>query len=267
MATRAELIAEIEALELERNYQKTKADTLKIVCNGSFGKFGSKYSTLYAPDLLIQTTITGQLALLMLIERMELMGVRVVSANTDGIVLHYPRTLDSDVEALAFEWMLETFYELERTDYRLIASRDVNNYIAVKTNGACKGKGVFGEPSLSKNPETPIVFEAVRQFVANGTPIRQTIDQCTDASQFASVRAVQGGGQWQGQYLGKAVRFYYVSRNGAPITYRKNGNKVPKTDGVRPMMTLPDALPDDIEYQVYYGLAAQLLKDLGFNNA
>ena len=39
----------------------------KIQINGSFGKLGSKYSLLYAPDLLLQTTITGQLALLMLI--------------------------------------------------------------------------------------------------------------------------------------------------------------------------------------------------------
>ena len=37
------------------------ANALKIVVNGSFGKFGSRYSILYSPDLMLQVTITGQL--------------------------------------------------------------------------------------------------------------------------------------------------------------------------------------------------------------
>ena len=39
-------------------------------------------------------TITGQLALLMLIEMMECSGIRVVSADTDGIVLLIPEGMD-----------------------------------------------------------------------------------------------------------------------------------------------------------------------------
>jgi hypothetical protein len=36
---------------------------LKIAINGTFGKQGNMYSTIYAPKLLIQTTMTGQLGL------------------------------------------------------------------------------------------------------------------------------------------------------------------------------------------------------------
>lgn len=64
--------------------------TFKIVLNGTFGKLGSKYSFLYSPNLMIQVTITGQLALLMLIEALEAAGISVVSANTDGIVSRCP---------------------------------------------------------------------------------------------------------------------------------------------------------------------------------
>ena len=63
-----EIIKKIAELKEERSYLKTTSDTLKICVNGSFGKLGSKFSFLYAPELLIQTTMTGQLALLMLIE-------------------------------------------------------------------------------------------------------------------------------------------------------------------------------------------------------
>src|SRR5665648_505827 len=74
-------------LEAKRNKDKVVANALKITINGSFGKLGSKYSNLYAPDLLIQVTLTGQLALLMLIEMIEGIGISIVSGNTDGIVI------------------------------------------------------------------------------------------------------------------------------------------------------------------------------------
>jgi DNA polymerase elongation subunit (family B) len=58
---------------------------MKIAANGVFGKLGSPWSILYAPHLMVAVTLTGQLALLMLIERAERMGISVVSANTDGV--------------------------------------------------------------------------------------------------------------------------------------------------------------------------------------
>ena len=61
-------------LEAKAKGDTVTADSLKITVNGSFGKFGSKYSFLYSPDLLINTTLTGQLTLLMLIEMITLAG-------------------------------------------------------------------------------------------------------------------------------------------------------------------------------------------------
>ena len=117
---------------------KVTADTLKIVVNGSFGKLGSMYSSLYAPELMIQTTVTGQLCLLMLIEMLESSGAKVVSANTDGVVVLFDKTLEDNIMAVTFEWSMQTSFELERSDYRSLHSRDVNNYIAVKLDGKTK---------------------------------------------------------------------------------------------------------------------------------
>jgi len=77
-------------LTAKRAGDKATADSLKITINGSFGKLSSPHSVLYSPHLLIQVTITGQLALLMLIEMIELAGIPVVSGNTDGIVIKCP---------------------------------------------------------------------------------------------------------------------------------------------------------------------------------
>src|SRR3546814_14028970 len=63
---------------LFRSGNKPVADSLKIVINGSFGKFGSKYSILYAPNFLTQTTLTGQLSILLLIEMLEMAGIHEI---------------------------------------------------------------------------------------------------------------------------------------------------------------------------------------------
>jgi hypothetical protein len=246
---------------------KVTADTLKIVLNGSFGKFGSKYSSLYSPQLLLQTTITGQLSLLMLIEELELNGIQVVSANTDGIVTYYHESQIPKLQDILFDWEIATSYTLEQTDYREIASRDVNNYIAVKLDGKTKCKGCFGEASLSKNPDGLIIYEAVAQFIANGTPIEKTVTDCDDIRKFVTVRRVTGGALFQGDYLGKAVRFYHSSSSSLvdmSLVYAKNGNKVPMSQGCRPLMNLPDSFPDDVDFYYYYTKANEVLKGVGY---
>ena len=253
-------------IQAKREKDKVTDAVFKIAINGSFGKLGSKYSALYAPDLLIQTTVTGQLGLLMLIERFALAGIKVLSANTDGIVLYYKQSDANTVETIAFEWMLETSFNLETTSYRAIASANVNNYVAVKTNGDIKGKGLFTKTGLSKNPDFAIIAHAASLQVAQGIDYRQTIRQCQDATQFVTVRRVAGGAQWRDAYLGTAVRFYIS--NAVPcdecIHYVKNNNRVPKSAGSRPLMTLPDLLPDDIDYKYYETETEKLLAEVGY---
>lgn len=252
-------------LKAKKEGDNVTANTLKIVVNGSFGKLGSKYSILYAPDLLIQTTITGQLALLMLIEQLELNGISVVSANTDGIVSRVPVDKLDDYDTICFDWVLQTSYVLEFAQYAKLASRDVNNYVAVTTSGKLKKKGKFAPTGLAKNPDEQIVYDAAAEFVATGAPIEKTIRECTDINKFVKVRKVQGGGQWQGKYLGKTVRYYYS--NQVPMTttieYVKNGNTVPMSQGARPIMNYGETLPDDIDYERYIVEAEKLLCLMG----
>lgn len=253
-------------IKAKREKDKVADSVLKIAINGSFGKLGSKYSFLYSPDLLIQTTITGQLGLLMLIEKLTLAGIKVLSANTDGLVLYYPESETDTVESICFDWILTTSYILETTSYDAIASRDVNNYIAVGTDGSIKGKGLFAKTGLNKNPDFSIIAHAASLQVAQGIDYRQTIRQCQDATQFVTVRRVAGGAQWRDSYLGTAVRFYIS--NAVPcdecIHYVNNNNRVPKSAGARPLMVLPDSLPKDIDYKYYETETEKLLAEIGY---
>lgn len=237
---------------------KVTADSLKIAINGSFGKLGSPYSKLYAPDLFKQVTITGQLALLMLIEHLESVGIPVVSANTDGIVTR-PRAAGSETleHVIAF-WEAVTGYRTEQTEYRGLYSRDVNSYFAIKLDGSVKAKGAFAHGGLSKNPAAPIVHQAVIEHIRTGRPTEEVI-QHGQIQDYLTVRTVNGGGMWCGQYLGKVVRWYW-STDGEPIRYATNGNKVPNSDGARPVTHMITDHPADLDYDRYTREAYKVLK-------
>ena len=260
-------VIELDKLKKEKRMYEVEEASKKISLNGSFGKFGSPYSALYSPELLLQTTLTGQLSLLMLIETLELNGIKVVSANTDGIVTYYRFDQLDLLQELLWDWMLQTSYNLERTDYRLLASRDVNNYLAVKTNGEVKGKGIFTKASIGKNPDGQIIYEAVINNLSKDVPLDETFYQCKDITKFATVRRVDGGAIWNEQYLGKAIRFYHSSAvdKETCIHYAKNSNRVPNSGGCRPLMDLPNTFPDDIDYDYYIQKARELKQEIGYD--
>jgi hypothetical protein len=212
--------------------------------------------------MLIQTTVSGQLSILMLIEWLEHYGIPVVSANTDGIVIKCPVSKEAEMNAVVDWWEAVTGFVTEDTSYRSLYSRDVNNYVAIKPNGQVKTKGAYASTTLMKSPANEICTEAVVEHLANGTPITTTIANCTDIRKFVTLRQVKGGAVWNGQHLGRVVRWYYGTA-GASIHYVTNGNKVAKSDGAVPCMALPDTVPGDINYEWYINEAEQILADIG----
>ena len=253
-------------IKAKREKDKVTDAALKITINGSFGKFGSKWSVLYGPNLMVQTTVTGQLALLMLIERLENQGIRVVSANTDGIVIRCHRNRRELMLGIIADWERSTNFQTEETEYAALYSRDINNYIALKPDGAYKVKGAYADPNLQKTPSNQICVKAVVDWLQFGMPIEDTIRRCTDIRQFVTVRQVTGGAVKGNRYLGKAVRWYYATGESGTINYKKNGNKVPRTDGAKPVMELPDRFPDDIDHHWYISEARSILGDLGMSS-
>jgi len=251
---------------------KVRADGGRIALNGVFGKLGSPYSTLYAPHLMIAITLTGQLAILMLIEQAEAVGIPVVSANTDGVVFNCPRTLKSVLNEILIQWGTETGFTIERTPYRALYNASVNTYIAIREDGKIKRKGYIADPwkegdlrvQMMKNPQMTICAEAIERYLIEGTSIENTIKNCTDPRAFITVIKVTGGATWRGNMLGRVVRYYW-SLDGSPILYSNNSKKVAKTEGSRPLLELTDNLPQDIDYLRYCEEAIRIANDLGIS--
>lgn len=253
---------------------KAEADGLKIANNGVFGKLSDPFSTVYDVPNMVQVTLTGQLSLLMIIELLELRGIPVVSANTDGIVVACPPARYEEMKELFAAWERHTGLETEETEYVALYSANVNNYIAVQPNGKTKTKGWYCERGsahnsvLSKNPEALICSDAVQKFLAKGVPISKTIRECQDIRRFVVVRAVAGGGVkvWgddHTEYLGKKIRWYYAKDVPGEIVYARSGNKVARSDGAKPLMQLCQGIPEDMDFEWYEAKADRILKEIG----
>lgn len=268
-------------LHAKRSKDKVAADSLKIVINGGFGKLGSQYSILYSPDLMIAVTLTGQLSLLMLIEMIELVGIPIISGNTDGIVIKCPKSAYDQLNFIISMWEKATGFETEETRYKAIYARDVNNYFAIKEKGdkeakflderlGIKVKGCYAERGsalnsvLSKNPETLICSDAVLELLSNNVPVEQTIYNCKDLRRFLTVRNVKGGGEKDGIYLGKIVRYYYAKGVSGTINYVMNGKKVPNSENAKPCMDLLLDFPQDIDYDRYIEETRKILYEINY---
>jgi hypothetical protein len=182
--------------------------TLKIVLNGSFGKFGSKYSPIYNPVAMLSITLLGQIQLLQLISDFANSGlnIKVLSANTDGIETLMPRSSIEGFRAIYKAWEVRTKMVMEEEETLFVARRDVNNYFMLidSKKKPVKTKGIFEPASVRKSPAFEIIYEAVMaSFGVGRTGEIEAVDVQTyiwKAShnpiyfeKFLSVRTVNGG--------------------------------------------------------------------------
>ncbi len=252
-----------ERVTAKRAGDKVKDAVLKITLNGTFGKTSSRYSILYNPKMMLYTTLTGQLSMLMLIELFHRGGIRVVSANTDGIVVHYHESKEELRRKLVDGWQRLTNLSTEETDYVSIHSRDVNSYFAIKPDGSIKRKGAYATLTLAKSPNAEVCADAVAEFLTTGTPVADHIRKCQDLRKFIVLRRVTGGAVKDGEMIGKVIRWYYSTRVKGTINYAEGGKIVGSSVGARPVMELPETFPDDVDFEWYIEQANEILCDIG----
>jgi len=136
---------------------------MKIALNSAYGKSNDVYSFLYDPKFTMFITVNGQLLLSLLTENI-LLGTKaeLLQANTDGISIKVPRTEYNAVKQLMKKWEELTSLELEEVEYKAMFISNVNNYIAVTTDGKAKYKGFYEiDKQYHKNHSNRIVSIAI----------------------------------------------------------------------------------------------------------
>lgn len=223
---------------MERDKHATAAACLKIVANaGIFGKMGSEKSFLCDKKAMYQVTINGQLFLLMLIEKLELAGIHVISANTDGIVTIVPRELEQTADDICHWWEKHLGLELEFTYYTKYVTEGVNSYLTVKRGGSSKFKGrmnpkMFLE-DLSKGYNSPIVAKCVTEYFINGTPVMETFRNAKSILDFCRTQNVNHkyrlefthvvDGKIRTDVVQRNTRFYISSTGGTLMKVESMG--------------------------------------------
>lgn len=223
---------------MERDKHATAAACLKIVANaGIFGKMGSEKSFLCDKKAMYQVTINGQLFLLMLIEKLELAGIHVISANTDGIVTIVPRELEQTADDICHWWEKHLGLELEFTYYTKYVTEGVNSYLTVKRGGSSKFKGrmnpkMFLE-DLSKGYNSPIVAKCVTEYFINGTPVMETLRNAKSILDFCRTQNVNHNyrlefthvvdGKIRTDVVQRNTRFYISSTGGTLMKVESMG--------------------------------------------
>lgn len=222
----------------ERDKHATAAACLKIVANaGIFGKMGSEKSFLCDKKAMYQVTINGQLFLLMLIEKLELAGIHVISANTDGIVTVVPRKLEKTADDICHWWEKHLGLELEFTYYTKYVTEGVNSYLTIKRGGSCKFKGrmnpkMFLE-DLSKGYNSPIVAKCVTEYFINNIPVMETLRNTKSILDFCRTQNVNHkyrlefthvvDGKIRTDVVQRNTRFYISSTGGTLMKVESMG--------------------------------------------
>lgn len=186
---------------------KKTANSLKLICNTTYGASGDKYNNLY--DLLMARSvcISGQLYLLELAEHLyqEIPNLVIVQLNTDGIMVEFDVEYYPQVQAIAAEWQARTGFELEEDKIAKIVQKDVNNYIEVQEDGSVKSKGGYLVRGISEagafkvNNNAVCVAEAIKAYFVDGTDPRITIESMADdKSKFQLI--AKASSKYQGAY-------------------------------------------------------------------
>jgi len=204
---------------------------LKILLNATYGLTNDEYSFLRDRAVTLSICINGQLLLTMLLEMLaEKMPLELVMMNTDGFEVSIPREYESTYSSVCKEWELLTKLELEFVDYQKMIISDVNNYIAIYTNGKTKTKGKyeFKDIPLHKNKSHSIIPYAVYNHWVHNINVEETIKGHRNIFDFcAGVKAKKSVERGQSSYelhsiaiqdlkitkLSKTVRYYICKEN------------------------------------------------------
>lgn len=152
---------------------------LKLALNGVYGDSNNQFGPFYDPQYTMTITINGQLSLCLLAEKLlTIPGLKLIQVNTDGVTVACPRDKREDYDRICADWQKQVKLELEFAEYSKMIIRDVNNYIAVYTNGKVKRKGAYQYEDLGWHQDQGglVIPKAAEAYMLYGTDIREFVE-------------------------------------------------------------------------------------------
>ena len=183
------------SMRLKAEGKKKEREPYKRQCNIFYGAEGDPTNPLYDPLHRTLVCVFGQVFLIDLLDKIEDI-VTVINSNTDGIFFKIKKRLIPELEKRIKEWENRTQLCMEYTEYTKYIGKDVNNYIAIQSNGKIHAKGGYVKDLNDLDYDLPIVNEALRNYMIFGTPVEVTINSCTDFRKFQKIVKLSSKYEW-----------------------------------------------------------------------
>lgn len=158
----------------------------KLPLNTKYGAMGAEFNKLYDPRMRLLVCITGQMAMWDLLEKIE-DHATIIQSNTDAhYYIPFSEEDEKAIDEIADDWMKRTGYTLDDDPFREIYQANVNNYLAVTTDGKVKFKGAIGLTNGLKVSKA-IVSNAFINYVVAGKDYKEFINECDELRQFQMI--------------------------------------------------------------------------------
>lgn len=158
----------------------------KLPLNTKYGAMGAEFNKLYDPRMRLLVCITGQMAMWDLLEKIE-DHATIIQSNTDAhYYIPFSEEDEKAIDDIADDWMKRTGYTLDDDPFKAIFQKDVNNYLAVTSDGKVKFKGAIGLTNGLKVSKA-IVSNGFINYVVGGKDYREFINECDELRQFQMV--------------------------------------------------------------------------------
>ncbi|MCV2499609.1 hypothetical protein QQG09_06495 [Melissococcus plutonius] len=258
------------SLKLKAAGKKKEREPFKRICNITYGSEGDKYNPMFDPRNRLLVCIFGQLLLLDLIEKLEIIpSYQLIQSNTDGILVRIRKEDFDQFDDIVYHWEERTHLHMTFDFYKKIYQKDVNNYLVVDHDGKYKSKGAYVKSLNSLDYDLPIVNEAVVNYFVNGTSVKQTINTCDKLIKFQKVTKISG--KYDYALYGKKKRHervfrLFASKSGKALRKVKNDSiqKISYTPEVCKIVNTDvtnETTPGWLDRHWYIALAQKRIKD------
>lgn len=279
-------------LKLKAEGKKKEQAPYKIVLNGAYGMMKDKYSSAYDPKQANNICINGQLMLTDLLEHLE-PYITLIQSNTDGLIVQVEdnEELIEKFKNICHRWEKRTGMGLGFDEIDEIYQKDVNNYIFRFTNGKLERKGAYVMELDDLNYDLPIINKALVDYMMNGVPVEDTINNCDMIKEFQKIVKISSNyknGWHNGEYLTDKTFRVFASKDENDTKLLKckypigtllkgSGNEGRKYQGEKFADTSDHCfiinenvngvkVTKKLDKQWYIDLAKKRLEDFGFEN-
>jgi DNA polymerase len=265
------------SMRLKAEGKKKEREPYKRQCNIVYGASGDRTNALYDPLMRNLVCVYGQVFFIDLIDKIEDIA-QIINSNTDGIFFKVKKKDLPELYRRIEKWEERTQLKMEYAEYTKFISKDVNNYVAVKTNGEIHAKGSYVKDLNDLDFDLPIVNEALRNYMVYGTPVEDTVYSCQEFRKFQKLVTLSKKYKWVEHENGEGTTKFGNKAYRVFASVDNMDGRLLKCDGVRnpaKFGNTPDKcficnddirnkpIPSKLNKQYYVDLAYKRLSDYG----